>query len=289
MTIGQAVKQIQCWSQFRRMHLPVGGAAALCGVLLLSASVALAQSEEPPAQSKPIGQRGAFDEPARSNPPDLDQLRNPKPIPPPPAQNPPPKPGPHPAPPDDYYYWPDYPTIGVSYNSAYYYAPLTGVYSPIDPNLVIHPPRDRATEEARPRTAGELLHVGSYQEAGELLRGELDENPGDVERMRYLAVVEAAQRQFENAAALIEEVYLLDPEIAWFPLDGDALFDSPLELRRLVVGAVRHAQRTGDARAWLLVAVLMQAEGRDDVAFKMLGRAADLGLDERIVQAWPAP
>lgn len=180
--------------------------------------------------------------------------------------------------------------LGFHYSdSIYYYPPISGVYSRIDPNLVIHPPKDTSAEAPAPPTATELIFRRAYAEATETLERALREAPDDPERRRLLALARAGERDFADAADQIHQVYAADPDIAVYPLDGDALFDSPLELRRLVVGAVRHAQRSGTARAWLLVAVLMQAEGRDDVAFKMLGRADAQGLDASIVAAWPDP
>ncbi len=179
---------------------------------------------------------------------------------------------------------------GISYNNSYYfYPPIAGVYRKIDPNLIIYPPQDLNDIPPAPLTAPELVFQGAYAEAIDLLNSELRSNPRDVERKRLLGLAHAAELDFATAADILLEVYASDPEIAVFPLDGKALFASPLELRDLVVGAVRVAQKTGTARGWLLVAILIQAEGRDDIAFKMLQRAGGLGLDPAIVTAWPDP
>jgi hypothetical protein len=57
---------------------------------------------------------------------------------------------------------------------------------------------------------------------------------------------------------------------------------SSVRLRRSVTSTVRFAQRSPSGNAWLAVAVLMQAEGRDDVALRMIDRAADEGLNPTV-------
>ena len=178
--------------------------------------------------------------------------------------------------------------LGVGYTSAvYFYPPIAGVFRQIDPNLIIYPPVDKDAIEVAPPTGPELLYDAKYSEAAEVLAVEIAQSPNDTERKRLLAVANAGLRDYEAAAAVMLDVYESDPEIAVYPLDQDGLFESSLDLRRLVVGAVRYAQRVGTARAWLLVAVLMQAEGRENVAAEMLNRAAAQGLDDDIVKAWP--
>jgi hypothetical protein len=49
-------------------------------------------------------------------------------------------------------------------------------------------------------------------------------------------------------------------------------------LRGSVGWAVRRAHDAPSANAWLLVAVLMQAEGRDGPALRMIDRATRMGL-----------
>ena len=183
-------------------------------------------------------------------------------------------------------------SIGVSYTPGYYYSqpiprPITGQYSPIDPNLVVYPPVDKNASASEPPTADELLSQRNYRDAGSLFRSSLKAKPDDLETQRLLAVALAGEGKLAAAAELMERVYEAAPEISGDPLDGRTLVGSGRELRRLVVRAVRHAYRTQDARSWLLVAVLIQAEGRDRIAKKMIDRAMAAGLDGQIVVAWP--
>ena len=56
-------------------------------------------------------------------------------------------------------------------------------------------------------------------------------------------------------------------------MSGEALGVRATEMRRIVTRAVAHAHRVDRPDAWFMVAVLMQAEGRDDLARRMLERA----------------
>ncbi|HYE03008.1 MAG TPA: hypothetical protein VD963_07210, partial [Phycisphaerales bacterium] len=68
------------------------------------------------------------------------------------------------------------------------------------------------------------------------------------------------------------------PSLAWTPVDPLALPGGAAGMRRRVESAVGHANRVKSASAWLTVATLMQSEGRDALAAKMLDRARAAGL-----------
>lgn len=179
---------------------------------------------------------------------------------------------------------------GVFYyygDAEYYYPPVEGVYGRIDPNLVLYPPKTETAEPPPPPTPAELIRAGSLREATDLLSEALDDTPGDPVSLRELAIVAVARGDDALATDLIARAYSADPGLAATPITGSSYFRSTYELRRLLVRAVRHAQATTDADAWLLVAVLMQAEGRAPVARRMIDRAAGLGLDPAVVAAWP--
>lgn len=186
-----------------------------------------------------------------------------------------------------------------------YYAPLVGVESKIDPNLRLMPPGagGEEAESTQPPSAVVLLRRGEYHEAARALR-EMESAGADSEaeereqaggeltepqRGRLLAIALAGDGNLNQAAATLLAAYQHEPGLALRPLDGEALFKGPLELRRLVTSAVRRAHQAESAEAWLLVAVLMQTEGRDRLAAEMLARAERLGLADRILDAWPTP
>lgn len=118
--------------------------------------------------------------------------------------------------------------------------------------------------------------------AADALRRHLNQNGNDGEAMQLLAVVQAEQRRFDDAAAMMRAAYKLDPGLGPYRLDLASVNYSDRELRDLVSRCVIHANRANTGSAWLLVGTLMQAQGRDDHALRMLDRAKTLGLDGSI-------
>jgi len=165
---------------------------------------------------------------------------------------------------------------GVYYGDDYYYrGPVVGVYSPIDPNLVIYPPRDLI--EPSPPSPADLARAGRVDEALARLDDLLDETPDDPEILLQRAVVLALSGRFDAALDSAEAALTADPDAILGPLDGVAFTGSSRRLRRTLIAAVRRAQRSGEPRAWILVAVLMHSEHRDAVARRMLRRATPHG------------
>lgn len=96
-----------------------------------------------------------------------------------------------------------------------------------------------------------------------------------------LAVALLAEGRRDDAVAMFRLAYASDPGLAAVPVSlRVGLSDS--RWRELVLSAVRHANRRGSPASWLAVGVLMQAEGRADVALRMIDRARGLGLDDQI-------
>ncbi len=179
---------------------------------------------------------------------------------------------------------------GIYYSDALYYrGPVTGVYSPIDPNLVIYPPRDVTDLPPPPPTVGDLARGGRIAEAEAMILAEPGEGESlKPESVRLLAVLASIRGDFIQAAGLVEAAYTSAPTLAESAADIEGFFRGPGDFRRLLVRAVRHAQAADDAAGWLLVAAIMQADGRDRDALRMIERASALGLDAEIVDAWLA-
>ena len=127
-----------------------------------------------------------------------------------------------------------------------------------------------ATAEGRPKVAVEAL------------RREVRERGEQAGTLRLLAVALAMDDQWKEAAAAIRSAYRQDPKLATTPMDalGAGLEDRPL--RALLKRAVHAANRSKGASEWLLVAALMQAEGRVALASTMATRAANAGLEPEI-------
>ncbi|TVQ33255.1 MAG: hypothetical protein EA376_02650 [Phycisphaeraceae bacterium] len=105
------------------------------------------------------------------------------------------------------------------------------------------------------------------------------------EHRRRLALSLLGLGLVEDAAAAMARAYLEAPELAWRPLDAPGLLGGAAETRRLLNRAVTFANRSDDVGANLLASILMQSEGREAPALRMLDRAETAGLDEHVVAA----
>lgn len=110
----------------------------------------------------------------------------------------------------------------------------------------------------------------------------------DTAAMRVLALAMLDSRQPDDAAAMLRQAYRIDPTLAGRGLDVDVLGLNPARRSALINRAVEYANRVGSGSSWLMVAVLMQADGRFDLARRMLKRGADVGLDPDIYKAMDA-
>ena len=180
-----------------------------------------------------------------------------------------------------YYGW-LYPSYGYGgYNS--YYGAIDGSYYETVPSTYSYPaPQAVPPEPAEPLTDDELaarkLGAGHASDAIDLYRVFLRDNPDDAHAMRGLALALLADSRFKEGVAMMAMAYRTDPPLADEAIDAQ-MFGSKKGLRGQVRRCVIHANRTGLASAWLTVAVLMQAEDRDDRALKVLQRARDAELE----------
>jgi hypothetical protein len=198
-------------------------------------------------------------------------------------------------------------TGGVTH-TAYYWnptvmPPLTEIARRVDPALFGEPEDDTEIEPTL-RVEDEALEAmrgGRYGEAARLYQmrwmaivdselgidegtpgaierdfvlGALGQNHAEVLRLRAVALVGA--RRHAHAAQELMRAYEMDPALAGRALFGKELIGDAYRLRRLVNSSVRYAHKSGDEDAWVLVAMLMQAEGREQVARRMLRRAQAL-------------
>lgn len=92
--------------------------------------------------------------------------------------------------------------------------------------------------------------------------------------LRLLAFAYAGAGDAAHAADLLERAQSQDASLATRRVQWPGLFESRRELRRLVNDAVKHAKKLPSRSSWELVAVLMETEGRDEVAAKMRARVA---------------
>lgn len=140
--------------------------------------------------------------------------------------------------------------------------------------------------EPEPLTAYETavfwMMEGEAEQAVGWYRAHLEKNPDDMLAMREYAAAMLEANRTLDAVAVMAYAYDLSPGLSTRAMDAGLWGGSPLRVRRSVVKAVRMAHEAGTGHAWLLVAVLMQAEGRDAVALRMVDRALELGLNPAI-------
>ena len=120
------------------------------------------------------------------------------------------------------------------------------------------------------------------QEATEWYLKYLEDNPEDWIVVRELALAYALAREHGAAGDLMTLVYENNPDFGAMPIDGEFMGQNGRILRDMVVRSVKYAHSEPSAQAWLVVAVLMQSQGRLDRAAQMLQKAVDLGLDGEI-------
>ena len=184
--------------------------------------------------------------------------------------------------------------VGGYYDGTYQGGVVIGVTQRIDPAwLGEQAALQRSGPEPEPERTIDLvtglLGSGSYSSAIEAFDG-FGTLGGDAgapwpdDRLRAVALVGVGR--VEEAAEAMLDAFLLDPTLASEALDGATLAPTSRDFRNLLNATVDAANRADRAEHWLLVAVLMQAEGRDEAAAKMLARARDLGLDEDVVGAF---
>jgi hypothetical protein len=137
---------------------------------------------------------------------------------------------------------------------------------------------------AEPPSARELgeraMRAGDYSEAISLFaeasnqqqRSDGDADQPDRQAQRLLGIAHAADHQFEQAGLLLVDAFETDASLRTMPIRGDDLFESGLELNSVVSQAVGHAHRHPSYESWFTVAVLMQAQGKNDLANKMIER-----------------
>lgn len=101
----------------------------------------------------------------------------------------------------------------------------------------------------------------------------------DREDQRLLAIALIGQGRFEDALRHALEAYRKDSSLRERPILGSGVIPSSAERTELVRAAVRYAQRRdAPESAWLLAAILMEADDRPDDARRVLARAdLDLG------------
>ncbi|MFM9995069.1 MAG: tetratricopeptide repeat protein [Phycisphaerales bacterium] len=186
-----------------------------------------------------------------------------------------------------YPYWP------YSYGSYWYErtTPIDGYYLPVDPALVGYTarPNPPAAPAADPPTDHEIgdwaLQLGYAARAITAYKAHLDANPEDAEVTRLLGLAMIADRNVTEGVAIVALAYRQDATLAERPL-ADDIFGGRSDLRAQVERVSNHARRVKTASAWLAMAALVQAQGKADVAARLVERARGVGLDAGVADTF---
>lgn len=108
----------------------------------------------------------------------------------------------------------------------------------------------------------------------------------NAERLLGIALLNVGQPA--EAAASVRHAYKTDLTLAREVVSPSALGYTEREYRDLVSRAVIQGNRDNTASSWLFVSVLMQGEGRSDLARNMLDRAQKAGLEPDVYNAMAA-
>ncbi len=142
----------------------------------------------------------------------------------------------------------------------------------VDPNA--EPPTARELGEQAMKQGDYSDAITKFSEAhDEQKRSDAASDQPNRQAQRLLGIAYAADRQFEFAGKQLVEAFEADPSLRNLPIRGEDLFKSGLELNAVVSRAVGYAHRHPSYETWFTVAVLMQAQGKNDLANEMIKRA----------------
>ncbi len=180
--------------------------------------------------------------------------------------------------------YPIYPLFGA-YGYGEYAYPIDGYYTPVDPRLIGYTPQP--TPEAPPaptnREIGDAALAAGYAERAILeYRVHLAQHPDDAEVIRLLGIALIDSRDVREGVAVVGLAYRKNPGLSESPVPVAVFGGDRVRLRTNVRRTAIFAQNLESASAWLAMAVLVQAEGRREVASKMVERARVAGLDKNL-------
>lgn len=130
------------------------------------------------------------------------------------------------------------------------------------------------------------LRDGEPERAVKELRTHLRKSPDDANAMRLLAVALLESGSFDDGVAVLRNAYRTAPTLADEPIAFADVGLSAKREREMLSEVVQYAHKVNSASAWLSVASIMQAEGRNALAKQMLDRAVHVGLDRETHKAF---
>lgn len=177
-----------------------------------------------------------------------------------------------------------------NYYDRYDYAPAETISgSPVyvvDPQMFGYQPQAQPTTPPAPPTPLDLadfaLYEGRLDDAVTAYRDHLEKTPEDADAMRRLAIALIQNRKVKEGVALMSMAYDKDLSLVRKPIDTAIVPDGDRAFRDIIYQVVPFANSMKSASGYLAVTVIMQAEGRDAQALKLLRKAKDAGLDEKL-------
>ncbi len=179
---------------------------------------------------------------------------------------------------------------GWGYNDYDYYPPETITSSPIyiDASLLGTQPQQNQQPATPPppptaiEKADYALYNGMVKEAITSYREHLDENPEDADAMRSLAIALVQDRKVKEAVAIMALAYDKDISLVRKRMNPLMVADGEEGFRDVLRSTVLFSNKMKSASGFLAVVVMMQAEGREPQALKILEKAKAAGLDEKL-------
>lgn len=170
-------------------------------------------------------------------------------------------------------------------------APKSGalpLYLSAQPTTPAPPPVDAAIVALANRNYERAAELFMYR-AGERNALEADDASMQPDRtaLRLRALALAGLGHYADAAKAFARAYAEDSSLRDDPMRGARLIGNRTELRRIVNGAVSFAYQSDSPDAWRMVATLMQAQGREQLAQQMLNRANVLATPTPMKPAAP--
>lgn len=155
--------------------------------------------------------------------------------------------------------------------------------------LVVNPTAQQAAPPTKPELtpteqAEADMNAGDYAAAREGYAKIVQESLDDHESMRRYALSLMLDKQVADGVAVMAMAYRNDPTLASRAFDPE-LLGSDGEWRKGVRIATTYANRSQTGASWLTVAVLMQAEGRAELAAKMIEKAQAVGVETAVYDA----
>ncbi len=182
------------------------------------------------------------------------------------------------------YWWPYY--YGY-YGNRYYSSPVVQGPYPVFYSVPTNAtPQQTATEAPPPPAPIELitrlLAADNAEDAVRLAREALRADAENAELMRALAIALIEDKRLKEGIAVMGLAYQTAPNLAFAPLTSQPFAGDQRRMRDAVVRCVTYAHRSNSPSAWVTVTVLMQGEGRDEPARRMLERAQTKGLTDEV-------